>query len=61
MVRRVQLLPHDSPNAWARRNLRLGEARAEMYSNKLGVWVGNPDDDLILPRSAAVTYFDGES
>jgi uncharacterized cupin superfamily protein len=29
-------------------------------SGKLGVWVGNPDDDLLLPRSSAVSYFDDE-
>jgi uncharacterized cupin superfamily protein len=29
-------------------------------SDKVGVWVGNPDDDLMLPRSSAVPYFEGE-
>lgn len=29
-------------------------------SDKLGVWVGDPDDDLIVPRSAAVSYYHGE-
>jgi uncharacterized cupin superfamily protein len=30
-------------------------------SDKLGVWVGNPDDDLLLRRSGAVSYYDGEA
>lgn len=30
-------------------------------SDKFGVWVGNPDDDRLLPRSAAVSYYDGEA
>ena len=30
-------------------------------SGKYGVWVGNPDDDLLLPRSSAVSYYDGET
>lgn len=30
-------------------------------SNKVGVWVGNPDDDLLLPRGAAVDYYEGET
>jgi uncharacterized cupin superfamily protein len=30
-------------------------------SGKLAVWVGNPDDDLLLPRASAVGYFDGET
>lgn len=30
-------------------------------SGKVGVWVGNPDDDLLLPRTAAVDYYDGET
>jgi uncharacterized cupin superfamily protein len=29
-------------------------------SNKLGVWVGNPDDELFLPRSSAVSYYHDE-
>jgi uncharacterized cupin superfamily protein len=29
-------------------------------SDKVGVWVGNPEDDLLLPRSSAVDYFHGE-
>jgi uncharacterized cupin superfamily protein len=30
-------------------------------SDKVGVWVGRPDDDLLLPRSSAVTYWEGEA
>ena len=30
-------------------------------SDKLGVWVGNPDDELLLPRSSAVSYYEGET
>ncbi len=30
-------------------------------SGKLGVWVGTPDDDLLLPCSSAVSYFEGET
>jgi uncharacterized cupin superfamily protein len=30
-------------------------------SDKLRVWVGNPSDDLLLPRSSAVSYYDGEA
>jgi uncharacterized cupin superfamily protein len=30
-------------------------------SDKLGVWVGNRDDDLLLPRSSAVSYYEGET
>jgi uncharacterized cupin superfamily protein len=30
-------------------------------SDKVGVWVGRPDDDLLLPRASAVTYWEGEA
>lgn len=30
-------------------------------SDKYGVWVGNPDDDRLLSRSAAMSYYDGEA
>ena len=30
-------------------------------SDKIAVWTGNPDDDLIAPRSAGVDYFHGET
>jgi uncharacterized cupin superfamily protein len=29
-------------------------------SAKVGIWPGNEDDQLILPRSAAVGYYEGE-
>ncbi len=29
-------------------------------SDKIGVWTGNKDDDLIAHRSSGVSYFDGE-
>jgi uncharacterized cupin superfamily protein len=29
-------------------------------SDKIAVWTGNKDDDLIAPRSSAIGYFDGE-
>jgi uncharacterized cupin superfamily protein len=30
-------------------------------SDKIAVWTGNRDDDVIVPRSAKVGYFDGET
>ena len=30
-------------------------------SDKIAVWTGNPDDDVIVPRSAGVDYFHGEA
>jgi uncharacterized cupin superfamily protein len=30
-------------------------------SDKIAVWTGNSDDDLIARRSSAVDYFDGET
>lgn len=29
-------------------------------SDKLGVWVGNPDDKLLFRRATALDYYDGE-
>jgi uncharacterized cupin superfamily protein len=29
-------------------------------SDKVGVWTGNKDDDLLAPRTAAVDYYHGE-
>jgi uncharacterized cupin superfamily protein len=29
-------------------------------SDKVGLWVGDPADDVIVPRSAAVPYYHGE-
>ena len=30
-------------------------------SDKFGVWTGNRDDELLVPRSAGVDYYDGET
>jgi uncharacterized cupin superfamily protein len=30
-------------------------------SDKVGVWAGRPEDNLLLPRSSAVTYWEGEA
>lgn len=30
-------------------------------SDKIAIWTGNQDDDLIAPRSAGVEYFHGET
>jgi hypothetical protein len=29
-------------------------------SDKIGVWTGNKEDDLMARRSSGVDYFDGE-
>ena len=29
-------------------------------SDKVGIWTGNPDVDLVVPRSAGVEYYEGE-
>jgi uncharacterized cupin superfamily protein len=41
----------------------LNHPAATVYpdSGKVGVWTGNRADDLIVRRSSAVDYFDGES
>ena len=30
-------------------------------SDKIGVWTGNTDDDVMVRRDSAVDYFDGET
>lgn len=30
------------------------------YDDKVGVWTGNREDDVIVRRSTRVPYFDGE-
>jgi hypothetical protein len=30
-------------------------------SDKIAVWTGNPDDNVMVRRSSAVSYFDGET
>ncbi len=47
------------------RVLMFGEVRlpaATVYpdSDKIGIWTGNADDDVTVPRDAAVPYFHGE-
>jgi uncharacterized cupin superfamily protein len=41
----------------------VGFPAATVYpdSDKLGVWTGNRDDDLVVRRSSGVGYFDGEA
>ena len=29
-------------------------------SDKIGIWTGNPEDDVIVPRTSGVDYFSGE-
>lgn len=38
----------------------LPTATAYPDSDKVGLWTGNPDDDLIVRRSSGVGYFEGE-
>ncbi len=40
--------------------VRVPTASVYPDSGKIGVWTGNHDDDVIVPRSAAVAYFYGE-
>ena len=30
-------------------------------SDKVGVWTGDKDEDVLVPRSSDVDYFDGEA
>jgi hypothetical protein len=30
-------------------------------SDKIGIWTGNRDDDVMVPRDADVPYYHGES
>ena len=30
-------------------------------SDKIGIWTGNPDDEVIVKRSSGVDYWDGEA
>lgn len=70
----VVLFPAGPDGAHALRNETEHVVRVLMYSTvsspavsvypdsgKYGVWVGNDDDDLLLPRSSAVSYYDGET
>jgi hypothetical protein len=35
-------------------------ATAYPDSNKIGVWTGDPAEDLVVRRASAVEYFEGE-
>jgi uncharacterized cupin superfamily protein len=39
------------------------EVAASVYpdSDKIAIWTGNPDDDLIVKRTSGVGYWDGEA
>ena len=41
----------------------LGLPGASVYpdSGKIGIWTGNPDDDVIVRRTSGVEYYDGEA
>ncbi|MEA2218221.1 MAG: hypothetical protein QOJ35_847 [Solirubrobacteraceae bacterium] len=41
-------------------NVVLPTATVYPDSDKIGVWTGNRDDDVMVPRSAGVDYFHGE-
>jgi uncharacterized cupin superfamily protein len=41
-------------------NVVLPTATVYPDSDKIGVWTGNRDDDVMVPRSADVDYFHGE-
>jgi uncharacterized cupin superfamily protein len=41
-------------------NLDLPGATVYPDSGKVGVWTGNPDDDMLVHKSNAVGYYDGE-
>jgi uncharacterized cupin superfamily protein len=42
-------------------NICLPGATVYPDSDKVGIWTGNKDDDALLPRSAKVDYYHGES
>ncbi len=42
-------------------NVVLPTATVYPDSDKVGVWTGNSEDDLMFRRSSAVDYFDGEA
>ena len=41
--------------------LKLPGATVYPDSGKIGIWTGNPDDDVMVRKSSAVPYFDGEA
>ena len=42
-------------------DLRHPAATVYPDSDKIGIWTGNRDDDVMVRRSSAVEYFDGEA
>ena len=56
------LLEHRSVSR-AAEQVGLSQPAVSVYpdSDKVGVWVGQDEDGLLLPRSAAMSYFDGEA
>ncbi len=69
----VAFFPLGPEGAHGIRNETEEPARVAMFSNvvtvaatvypdsdKVGIWTGNPDVDLVVPRSAGVEYYEGE-
>jgi uncharacterized cupin superfamily protein len=69
----VTCFPPGPEGAHAVRNDTTGTVRVLMFSevrhpaasvypdsDKIGIWTGNRDDDVLVRRSSAVPYFDGE-
>jgi uncharacterized cupin superfamily protein len=69
----IVLFPPGPEGAHQVRNATSGAVRVLMFANmstvgasvypdsdKIGVWTGNDDDDIIVRRSSAVDYSDGE-
>jgi hypothetical protein len=42
-------------------NVKYPAATVYPDSDKIGVWTGNEEDDLIAPRSSGVDYWFGEA
>ena len=40
--------------------VKLPAATVYPDSDKIGIWTGNRDDDLMVRRTGGVDYFDGE-
>jgi hypothetical protein len=41
-------------------DLRVPAATVYPDSDKIGIWTGNRDDDVMVPRSAKVGYYHGQ-
>jgi hypothetical protein len=41
----------------------VSKVAASVYpdSDKIAIWTGNPDDDVIVKRTSGVDYWDGEA